>query len=420
MKLDNIGFPTMYDERARHADQTTPMIRCDMVLTDLCTFRCPYCRGLREDCRGSVSMETAKKVIDLWTENGGLRELRLTGGEPTVWKGLPELVRYAKAKGVQSIGISTNGYSDMSLYDELIEAGIDDFSISLDACDAEEGDRMSGGIKGSWKKVTDNIRSISKKANVVLGIVATADTADSLCDTIDFALSLGAHDIKLISASQYNQLLTSAAAVSDEIRAEHPLLNYRIGNMLKGRNIRGLRENDSHRCPLVLDDASFAGGYHFPCTLYMRERGNPIGVPSENMRQERYEWYRKHDALKDPICSAYCIDAFVEYNNRYLYYRLKDQTIIPVLESDRFKTDCFEKDGRAVIGAEEMTFDNAAEYTDVFLNNPSYRLLGICLSDDMPEEMNVQPKHTALLYEKENGETFWFTVKNSELGEMIL
>ena len=419
-KLDEIGFLTMKDERARHADETTPIIRCDIVLTDLCTFKCPYCQGIREDCRGSISMDHAKRIIDLCSENSGIRELRLTGGEPTVWKGLPELIRYAKSKGAQSIGISTNGYSDMSIYDELIDAGVDEFIISLDACDAEEGDRMSGGIKGSWKKVTDNIRQLSKKAIVVLGIVSTAETADHLSDTVDFALSLGAHDVKLISASQYNQLLTSAGEISSTIREKHPLLNYRITNMLNGRNIRGLLENDSHRCPLVLDDCSFAGEFHFPCTLYMRERGNPIGRPSENLRQERYEWYRQHDTHKDPICSAYCIDTFADYNNRYLYYRLKDQNAVPVLAPSLFAAEQYNPSGIYLLDCEEMTYDNAAEYADRFLNHPDYHLLGICLTDDMPEELLMQPKCAALLYEKENGEQFWFTVKSSELGEMIL
>ena len=311
MKLDEIGFPTINDKRARYANEKSPMVRCDMVLTDRCTFRCPYCRGIREDCRGSVSMEDAKRMVDLWTENG-LTELRLTSGEPTLWPGIADLVKYAKSRGTQSVGISTNGFSDPALYNELIDAGADTFSISLDACEPEEGDRMSGGIKGSWYKVTDNIREISKRAHVKLGVVATAETAEDLPETIDFALSLGAHDIKLISAAQYNRLLTSAGMISEKLREEHPFLNYRITNMEHGRNIRGLNEYDSHRCPLVLDDSCFAGGYHFPCTLYMRERGKPIGVPDENMRQARAEWYRSHDTHKDPICSAYCLDFFAE------------------------------------------------------------------------------------------------------------
>ena len=418
MKIDEIGYATINDIRARSASEKSPMVRCDMVLTDRCTFRCPYCQGIREDCQGSVSMEEAKRMIDLWTENG-LMELRLTGGEPTVWPGIVELVKYAKSRGTRSVGLSTNAFSDLALYNELIDAGVDVFSISLDACNPEEGDRMSGGIKGSWYKVTANIREISKRAYVWLGIVTTAETAKDLPETIDFALSLGVHDIKLVSASQYNQLLTSAGLISKKPREEHPLLNYRITNMEHGRNIRGITEYDSHRCPLVLDDSSFAGGYHFPCTLYMRERGEPIGIPNENMRQDRAEWYRRHDSHKDPICSAYCIDFFVEYNNRYLYFHLKDQKKVPVLDPKLFSVENYDRNGKARIGAENMTFDNASAYADSLLHHPDYELLGICLTDDMSDKP-VVPKCSALLYKAKNGEHFWFTVKSSELGEILL
>ena len=417
MKLDEIGFPTMTDARARSASAVTPMIRCDMVLTDRCTFRCPYCRGIREDCRGSLNMKDAKHVIDLWTENG-LQELRLTGGEPTVWPGLCELVRYAKASGVKSIGISTNGYSDLSLYQELIEAGVNDFSISLDACDPEEGDRMSGGIKGSWEKVTSNIREIAKRAYVVLGIVVTSDSAHRLPETIAFALSLGAHDIKLISASQYDRLLTEAASVSEDIRSSHPLLNYRISNMLEGRNIRSLSEDDSHRCPLVLDDSSYAGGFHFPCTLYMRERGASIGVPSETMRSERAEWYRNHDTHSDAICRRYCIDSFVDYNNRWLYFHLKDQKQIPVLAKEAFTEESYDPSLREKLGAADLRFDNAFRYGEAVLHHPEYRLLGLCLTDDMNPAI-TRPKHTALLYETPDGSKSWFAIRSSEMGELL-
>lgn len=67
-------------------------------------------------------MEDAKRMVDLWTENR-LSELRLTDGKPTLWNGIAELVKYAKARGTQSVGISTNGFSDLALYNELIDAG---------------------------------------------------------------------------------------------------------------------------------------------------------------------------------------------------------------------------------------------------------------------------------------------------------
>ena len=172
MKLEHVGFSTMYDKRVRELSGSSEMKRCELILTDLCTFRCPYYHGIREECRGNIPMEKARRIIDIWTENG-LENLRFSGGEPTIWPGLPEIVGYSKEKGAGTIGVSSNGFSDISVYNELIDAGVDSFSISLDACNAEEGDRMSGGIKGSWNKVVNNIREISRRAKVSIGIVVT-------------------------------------------------------------------------------------------------------------------------------------------------------------------------------------------------------------------------------------------------------
>ena len=51
----------------------------------------------------------------------------------------------ASAKGcVKRIAISTNGSAPMKCYTRLIEAGVNDFSISLDACCASTGDAIAG------------------------------------------------------------------------------------------------------------------------------------------------------------------------------------------------------------------------------------------------------------------------------------
>jgi len=71
----------------------------------------------------------------------------------------------------------------------------------LDACCAEDGDKMSGGVKGSWEKVIENIRLISEKTYVTVGVVLNEMNIDSTIDTIKFANSLGVSDIRIISAS---------------------------------------------------------------------------------------------------------------------------------------------------------------------------------------------------------------------------
>ena len=82
--------------------------------------------------------------------------------------------------------------------------------------------------------------------------------------------------------------------------------------------MRGLGPGDSHRCRLALDDSASAGGQHFPCVIYMRERGAPIGPVASGlaMRKARAEWVVNHDTHADPICRANCLDVCVDYNNR--------------------------------------------------------------------------------------------------------
>ena len=72
------------------------------------------------------------------------------------------IYRYTKEKcsEIKHIAISTNGYSDIQLYKELISLGVNDFSISLDACCSSVGDMMAGNIKGSWNKVIKNIKEL--------------------------------------------------------------------------------------------------------------------------------------------------------------------------------------------------------------------------------------------------------------------
>lgn len=286
-----------------------------MILTDACNFKCPYCRGLRSDLKGTMPFEKAIDIMGMWADEG-LRNIRFSGGEPTVYPRLLELVAYARLRGVERIAISTNGSADLDTYKALIDAGVNDFSISLDACCSAYGDKMSGGVKGAWERVVANIEAISKLTYVSVGIVVTEETLDELVKVVTFADSLGVADIRVISAAQYNRLLPRLAEIPEEILGRHPILRYRVGNLIRGRNVRGLAELDNHRCPLVVDDMAVAGDYHFPCIIYMREGGNPIGKVGKDMRRERQTWFANHDCYQDPICKGNCLDVCIDYNNK--------------------------------------------------------------------------------------------------------
>jgi MoaA/NifB/PqqE/SkfB family radical SAM enzyme len=322
MKLQDIGFYSLSDERAGNSSEHSQIKRCEMIITENCNFKCPYCRGLRADIYGAkirkqLTIEEIKNNIDYWCKDKPLENIRFSGGEPTAHPDLLEAIEYAKSRGIIRIAISTNGSNRMAYYEELFVAGVNDFSISLDACCAEDGDKMAGGIKGAWLKVIKNIEYLSKLTYVTVGIVLTPENISSCIETIRMAHKLGVSDIRVISAAQWNRPITELKAIEPEIINVHPILKYRVNNFIKGRNVRGLTVADNHKCPLVLDDSVIAGDYFFPCVIYMREHGDPIGKVGLDMRAQQMAWVDTHDCFSDPICHKNCLDVCIDYNNKW-------------------------------------------------------------------------------------------------------
>jgi len=321
-KLKKIGFYTLEDYRVKQVNEHSPMWRCEIILTEYCNFNCPYCRGLDQKIYGNrkikqLNLNEVKNIIDIWCKGKPLKNIRFSGGEPTLHPDIKEIVSYAKSKGINRIAISSNGSNKLKLYKELIKLGVNDYSISLDACCAEDGDKMAGGIKGSFDIVVSNIKELSKLTYVSLGVVFTPDNIKRCIDTIRFAHSLGVADIRIISSAQWNHPLEGLKEIEQEILDAHPILAYRVKNFIKGRNVRGIKKQDCHKCHLMMDDSVIAGDYHFPCVIYMREKGNPIGKVNPNMRAERIKFLKNHNTYKDPICRKNCLDVCIDYNNRY-------------------------------------------------------------------------------------------------------
>lgn len=309
--LKNIGFYTLSDKRCQNASSTSPLWRAELILSGKCNFKCAYCRSVGGP---DLPLEQAKNTVRLWALEG-LKNIRFSGGEPTLYKGLNDLVVLAKMSGIERIALSTNGSANMTLYRRLFESGVTDFSISLDACCAEDGDHMAGDRKGSFRRVIESIKELSKLTYVTVGVVLTPDNVGQTEKIVEYANSLGVSDIRVIPAAQNGQYLPPLK-LSEEILAKYPILRYRADNIASGNPVRGLNGGTS-KCGLVLDDMAVMGDSHYPCIIYMREGGAPIGKVSPSMRAERKAWYESHDSYADPICYAQCLDVCVEYNGKY-------------------------------------------------------------------------------------------------------
>jgi len=313
MKLDDIGFYTLSDERAKNVSWNSRLQRCEMILTDRCNFKCQYCRGIKEDLRGDLTFSQAKEIVDIWS-SGELKNIRLSGGEPTVWIDLYELIIYIKSKGnINRIALSTNGSADLDYYFRLHNAGVDDFSISLDACCSMTADAMAG-TDAKFEHISHVIKELSKITYVTVGVVLNNRNNIELNNIIDYATNLGVSDIRIIPSAQTNERLK----INRE--TEYKILKYRISNINNGRHVRGITKNDCHKCHLVKDDMAILHGRHFPCIIYMREFGQAIGTvygkSLTQIRQERKKWFEKTNTYNDDICRRNCLDVCIDYNNR--------------------------------------------------------------------------------------------------------
>ena len=129
-----------------------PLRDLRISVTDRCNFRCPYC--MPKEIFGRkykflpqsdlLSFEEITRLAGIFTALG-VRKLRLTGGEPTIRRDLPKLVRMLSAvDGIEDLAMTTNASRLAKMAPELRDAGLQRVTVSLDSLDDARFREMSG------------------------------------------------------------------------------------------------------------------------------------------------------------------------------------------------------------------------------------------------------------------------------------
>lgn len=145
-------------------------------VTDRCNMRCVYCMPAEgiplQSHENILRYEEIVQIVRLAAKHG-IREVRLTGGEPLVRLDLPVLVRMiAQIPGIEDISLTTNGLLLEKMAQPLAEAGLRRVNVSLDTLDPVKFERITRG--GSLEKVLRGIKTAERvgltpiKLNVVV------------------------------------------------------------------------------------------------------------------------------------------------------------------------------------------------------------------------------------------------------------
>lgn len=151
-----------------------------LSVTTACNFRCVYClprgavgaAGRAEDKAGDLSIPEIRNLVSAFA-GLGITKVRLTGGEPTVRGDIVDLIHtVASVPGIDTVGLTTNGYGLRALAPAFKAAGLRALNVSLDSLSVDRFKKITGVAK--LKSILDGIEMASKvgfdsmKLNVVL------------------------------------------------------------------------------------------------------------------------------------------------------------------------------------------------------------------------------------------------------------
>jgi len=135
-----------------------------------CNLKCEHC--MIEGTMDWLEPEPAdrfQEVLEYNLHHRRWKGLILTGSEITLRHDLPELARLARQNGFEHIRIQTHGMrlASTSYCGELVDAGVDEYFVSVTASDADSHDAITA-VPGSFDKTLRGLENLDNFSNVAI------------------------------------------------------------------------------------------------------------------------------------------------------------------------------------------------------------------------------------------------------------
>ena len=198
--------PRRYFERIgpeRSAEAAAPPVCLYLEVTNRCNLLCETCPRTFEALEppADMSWELFTRIVDQLPD---ISRAVLHGvGEPMLVRALPRMIRYLKDRGIHVL-FNTNGtLLNPRKFPELVESGLDELRVSLDAADAATYKLVRG--KDYFGRITRDLRLLTRyladmdaaTPAVSLWLTGLKETIRQLPDFIRLAADLGVRDVHL-------------------------------------------------------------------------------------------------------------------------------------------------------------------------------------------------------------------------------
>ena len=183
---------------------STPPVCLYLEVTNRCNLLCETCPRTFEDLEPpmDLSMEMFTKIVD---QVPNVKRVVLHGvGEPMLVKHLPDMIRYLKKRPGVHVLFNTNGtLLAPKKQREIIETGLDELRVSLDAAEAATFLKVRG--KDMFDRIVRNVSSFTnlqraigaEKPLVSLWLTGLKETVDQLPDFVRMASRIGVKEVHL-------------------------------------------------------------------------------------------------------------------------------------------------------------------------------------------------------------------------------
>jgi radical SAM protein with 4Fe4S-binding SPASM domain len=169
--------------------------KLDLNITNDCNFRCVHCAfdsGIKK--YDELSLPTIKKILTQTRRLGGER-IDITGGEPTLRKDLPQIIKFGKKLGFR-IELVTNGsLLNRTRLVQFKKMGLDAIAISLDGIRYATYARIRKTKMKTFRRVLETIHdSVNLGFYTKINTVAFTTNLHEIPEITEFCIKNRIHE----------------------------------------------------------------------------------------------------------------------------------------------------------------------------------------------------------------------------------